>query len=55
MEKSAKIFVAGHLGMVGSAIVRKLKSEGFQNFVSRTSLEMDLRDQLAVKDFFENE
>jgi GDP-L-fucose synthase len=55
MEKTAKIFVAGHMGMVGSAIVRKLKSEGFHNFTLRTSAEMDLRDQLAVKDFFENE
>lgn len=55
MEKSAKIFVAGHMGMVGSAIVRKLKSEGFQNFVSRTSSELDLRDQDGVKDFFELE
>lgn len=55
MEKNAKIFVAGHMGMVGSAIVRKLKSEGFQNFVLRTSTEMDLRDQQAVKDFFGDE
>jgi GDP-L-fucose synthase len=55
MEKTAKVFVAGHMGMVGSAIVRKLKSEGFHNFTLRTSTEMDLRDQLAVKDFFEGE
>lgn len=55
MEKTAKIFVAGHMGMVGSAIVRKLKREGFHNFTLRTSAEMDLRDQLAVKEFFEDE
>ncbi|MCA0365909.1 MAG: GDP-L-fucose synthase [Bacteroidetes bacterium] len=55
MELSDKIYVAGHLGMVGSAIVRKLKSEGYQNIIERTSKELDLRDQKAVFDFFENE
>lgn len=55
MEKSAKIFVAGHLGMVGSAIVRRLTREGYHNFVLRTSTELDLRDQPAVKHFFESE
>jgi len=55
LELSDKIYVAGHLGMVGSAIVRKLKSEGYQNIIERTSKELDLRDQKAVFDFFENE
>jgi GDP-L-fucose synthase len=55
MNKSAKIFIAGHLGMVGSAILRKLESEGYQNFALRSSSDMDLRDQLAVKDFFESQ
>ncbi|MGK7395704.1 MAG: GDP-L-fucose synthase [Candidatus Cyclobacteriaceae bacterium M3_2C_046] len=52
MEKSAKIYIAGHRGMVGSAIVRKLEKEGFNNLLVRTSKELDLRDQLAVKQFF---
>lgn len=55
MEKNAKIYIAGHRGMVGSAIHRKLTSEGFTNFVVRTSSELDLRDQTAVRDFFEQE
>jgi GDP-L-fucose synthase len=55
MEKGSKIFIAGHLGMVGSAILRKLQREGFHNFVVRSSSEMDLRDQRAVKSFFEEE
>ena len=55
MKKEDKIYVAGHRGMVGSAIVRKLKSEGFQNFVLRTSAELDLRNQQEVKQFFESE
>ncbi|GAB3924325.1 GDP-L-fucose synthase [Larkinella terrae] len=52
MEKDAKIYVAGHRGMVGSAIVRKLQSEGFDNLLVRTSSELDLRNQAAVEDFF---
>jgi GDP-L-fucose synthase len=52
MEKNAKIYIAGHRGMVGSAIYRKLEKEGFTNFVTRTSAELDLRDQQQVKDFF---
>ncbi|AXY77120.1 GDP-L-fucose synthase [Paraflavitalea soli] len=52
MNKSDKIYVAGHRGMVGSAITRKLKAEGFTNLVSRTSAELDLRNQQAVDDFF---
>lgn len=55
MDKAAKIFVAGHKGMVGSAIVRKLSSQGYGNFVSRTSSELDLRNQQAVGDFFNAE
>ncbi|WP_262916084.1 GDP-L-fucose synthase [Pedobacter montanisoli] len=55
MEKSAKIFVAGHRGMVGSAIHRKLVKEGFSNIITRTSSELDLRNQQAVADFFAQE
>jgi len=55
LEKSAKIYIAGHRGMVGSAIHRRLLDEGFTNFVFRTSSEMDLRDQASVRDFFETE
>ena len=47
--------MAGHNGMVGSAIVRKLEKEGFQNIIKRSSKELDLRNQLAVADFFEQE
>ena len=52
MNKTDKIYIAGHNGMVGSAILRKLKHEGFTNFVLRSSKELDLRDQHAVADFF---
>lgn len=55
MEKQAKIYVAGHRGMVGSAIYRKLQALGYSNIISRTSKELDLRDQQAVKTFFETE
>ncbi len=55
MEKNAKIYVAGHRGMVGSAIVRKLQKEGFDNILLKTSSELDLRSQLAVAEFFEAE
>ena len=55
MEKNAKIYIAGHRGMVGSAILRKLKNEGFSNFVFRTSKELDLRNQAAVNTFFSEE
>ncbi|MFN4256820.1 MAG: GDP-L-fucose synthase family protein [Saprospiraceae bacterium] len=55
MEKSAKIYVAGHRGMVGSAIVRKLESEGYRNFALRSSRELDLRNQAEVNDFFHRE
>lgn len=52
MKKNSKIFVAGHRGMVGSALVRKLKEEGFQNLILRPSSELDLRNQKSVEDFF---
>ena len=52
MEKGAKIYVAGHRGMVGSAIVRRLKKEGFNNIITRGSKELDLTNQQAVADFF---
>ncbi len=55
MEKQAKIYVAGHRGMVGSAIVRRLQAEGYTNLVLRTSKELDLREQAAVRRFFEEE
>lgn len=55
MEKSSKIFVAGHRGMVGSAIVRKLNKEGYQNLILKPSSELDLRNQAAVESFFETE
>lgn len=52
MEKQSKIYIAGHRGMVGSAIHRKLEKEGFTNIVTRTSKELDLRNQQQVTDFF---
>jgi len=55
MEKSSKIFIAGHRGMVGSAILRKLEKDGFDNLVYRTSSELDLRNQEAVASFFREE
>ena len=55
MDKQAKIFVAGHRGMVGSAIVRTLQKTGFTNLLLRTSTELDLRNQQAVTDFFQAE
>lgn len=55
MEKNAKIYIAGHRGMVGSAIHRRLLSEGYTNLIVRTSSEVDLRDYQAVRDLFETE
>ncbi|WP_448518577.1 GDP-L-fucose synthase family protein [Rhodoflexus sp.] len=55
MNKSDKIYIAGHRGMVGSAIVRRLQAEGFQNLVWRNSSELDLTQQQAVADFFATE
>jgi GDP-L-fucose synthase len=55
MKKNSKIFVAGHRGLVGSAILRKLHAEGYSNLLLRTSSEVDLRNQQAVIDLFETE
>ena len=55
MDKNAKIYVAGHRGMVGSAIVRELKRQGYTNIVIRTHRELDLTDQLSVDRFFAKE
>lgn len=55
MHPSHKIYIAGHRGMVGSAIQRKLQSEGYSNFVFRTSRELDLRQQTEVEQFFHRE
>ncbi|MES2417258.1 MAG: GDP-L-fucose synthase [Bacteroidota bacterium] len=52
MKKDAKIYIAGHRGMVGSAIMRKLQEEGHTNLITRSSGELDLRNQQAVSDFF---
>ena len=52
MNKDSKIFVAGHRGLVGSAILKNLKAKGYTNFVLRTHAELDLTDQQAVHDFF---
>ena len=53
MNPSDKIYVAGHRGMVGSAIVRALQKEGYHHIITRRSSELDLRNQQAVNDFFE--
>jgi GDP-L-fucose synthase len=55
MDRQSKIYVAGHRGMVGSALVRKLQQEGYNNIILRTSQELDLRSQTAVATFFEKE
>ncbi|WP_372776225.1 GDP-L-fucose synthase family protein [Mangrovibacterium sp.] len=55
MEKTSKIYIAGHRGLVGSAILKGLKQKGYSNFVTRTHHELDLSDQLAVAKFFEQE
>lgn len=55
MEKTSKIYIAGHRGMVGSAILRNLEANGYTNIITRTSSELDLRNQQAVFDFFESE
>jgi len=55
MNKKSKIYIAGHRGMVGSALLRKLKAEGYTNFVLKTSSELDLRNQSDVRTFFEKE
>ena len=55
MKKESKIYVAGHRGMVGSAIVRALRREGYENIVVRSHAELDLTDQRAVEEFFASE
>jgi GDP-L-fucose synthase len=55
VEKNSRIYIAGHRGMVGSAIFRKLEQEGFTNLITRTSGELDLINQQAVSDFFNTE
>ncbi|WP_281173270.1 GDP-L-fucose synthase family protein [Deinococcus pimensis] len=55
MNKDARIYVAGHRGMVGSALVRRLEQDGHTNLITRTSRELDLRDQAAVRAFFQEE
>lgn len=55
MELTAKIYIAGHRGMVGSAIMRNLQKQGYSNFITKTSAELDLRNQQAVADFFAKE
>lgn len=55
MDLQSKIYIAGHRGMVGSAILRNLQKKGFQNFVTRSSAELDLRNQQQVEEFFAQE
>ncbi|WP_160714423.1 GDP-L-fucose synthase [Chitinophaga solisilvae] len=55
MNQQDKIYIAGHRGMVGSAILRRLEKDGFNNIISRTSDQLDLKDQAAVADFFAKE
>lgn len=55
MEKNSKIYVAGHRGLVGSAIVRELKKKGYTNIIGKTHKELDLMDSVAVEDFFKEE
>jgi GDP-L-fucose synthase len=55
MNKTDKIYIAGHRGLVGSALLRLLQREGYSNIITRTSAELDLRQQQAVRDFFEKE
>ena len=55
MQAESKIYVAGHNGMVGSAIVRRLQQSGYHNIITRNSKELDLRNQQAVTDFFATE
>lgn len=55
MKATEKVYIAGHRGMVGSAICRRLQKEGFNNLVTRVSSDLDLRDQAAVRDLFQKE
>ena len=55
MDKNSKIYIAGHNGMVGSSLLRKLRKEGFNNILTITSNDLDLRNQQAVLDFYNQE
>ena len=55
MDKNSKIYVAGHRGLVGSAIVRELKDKGYTNIIGKTHSELDLMDNGAVEEFFKTE
>jgi len=55
LDRGSKIYVAGHSGMVGSAVVRRLKGDGFSNIITRSSKELDLRRQADVEHFFASE
>lgn len=55
LNKDSRVYVAGHRGMVGSAIVRRLESDGYRNLITRTSSQLDLRNQQQVEDFFRSE
>src|SRR5690606_15466000 len=55
MDKKSKIYIAGHKGMVGSAIWRQLEKSGYTNLIGKSSKELDLRDQIQVVEFFETE
>ena len=55
MEKESRIYIAGHRGLVGSAIVRALNQQAYRNLIQRTHAELDLTDRLAVRAFFEKE
>jgi GDP-L-fucose synthase len=55
LEKTTKIYIAGHRGMVGSAAWRALESKGYSNLIGKTSAELDLRNQQAVSDFYKKE
>ena len=55
MELTSKIYIAGHRGMAGSAVMRRLEASGYTNFLTRTHAELDLTDQAATRAFFESE
>ncbi|MFH1287741.1 MAG: GDP-L-fucose synthase [bacterium] len=55
MDKNSKIYIAGHTGLVGSALLRKIKESGYENIITKTSCELDLRRQIEVENFFEKE
>jgi len=55
MDKDSKIYIAGHRGLVGSAIMRRLKAEGYKNLITRTHAELDLTRQERVEEFFHEE